>query len=75
MSFTRLVPLTALLALSGCIYHTHEHIDEVVCDLARQPYDPAPPGQPKCRKQGPTIRGSAHPPRKAKVRRSAQPMR
>jgi cobalt-zinc-cadmium efflux system outer membrane protein len=30
------------LFVSGCLYHTREHIDEVVCNLADHPYDPGP---------------------------------
>jgi cobalt-zinc-cadmium efflux system outer membrane protein len=45
MPFARLLPLSALLLLGGCVYHVREQVDQQVCDLARLPYDLAPPGQ------------------------------
>jgi cobalt-zinc-cadmium efflux system outer membrane protein len=45
MPLSRLLPLTALIVLSGCVYGVRERTDRVQCDLALKPYDLAPPGQ------------------------------
>jgi cobalt-zinc-cadmium efflux system outer membrane protein len=45
MPLPRLLPLTALIVLSGCVYGVRERTDQVQCDLAMKPYDLAPPGQ------------------------------
>jgi cobalt-zinc-cadmium efflux system outer membrane protein len=45
MPLTRLLPLTALALLSGCVYGVRERTDRLQCDLAMKPYDLAPPGQ------------------------------
>jgi cobalt-zinc-cadmium efflux system outer membrane protein len=45
MPLTRLLPLTALVLLSGCVYGVREKADQVQCDLSLKTYDLAPPGQ------------------------------
>jgi cobalt-zinc-cadmium efflux system outer membrane protein len=45
MPLTRLLPLTALVLLSGCLYGVREKTDLVQCDLSLKTYDLAPPGQ------------------------------
>jgi cobalt-zinc-cadmium efflux system outer membrane protein len=42
MSPGRLLILSGLLVLSGCLYHAREWTDDVVCDLAGRPYDLQP---------------------------------
>jgi cobalt-zinc-cadmium efflux system outer membrane protein len=43
MSPRRLLALSGLLLLGGCLYHAREQADDVVCTLAAQPFDVAPP--------------------------------
>src|SRR5262249_20605164 len=45
MPLTRLLPLTALTVLSGCVYGVRERTDGVQCARAMKPYALAPPGQ------------------------------
>lgn len=45
MPLPRLLPLSALVLLGGCVYHVREQVDAVQCNLSLQPYDLAPPGQ------------------------------
>jgi cobalt-zinc-cadmium efflux system outer membrane protein len=52
MSQRRLLVLSGLLLLSGCLYHAREQADETVCALASHPYDLLPP-QPAEAKTGP----------------------
>jgi outer membrane protein, heavy metal efflux system len=49
MSVRRLLALSGLLLLGGCLYHVREQADEVVCTLAAQPYDllPSAPAESK----------------------------
>jgi cobalt-zinc-cadmium efflux system outer membrane protein len=42
MSLRRLLALSGLLLLGGCLYHVRERVDEVTCDLAARPYDHQP---------------------------------
>jgi cobalt-zinc-cadmium efflux system outer membrane protein len=39
----RLLALSGMLLLSGCLYHAREQADKTVCDLAARPYDLQPP--------------------------------
>jgi outer membrane protein, heavy metal efflux system len=39
----RLMVLSGMVLLSGCLYHAREHTDQVVCNLAAVPYDLQPP--------------------------------
>jgi outer membrane protein, heavy metal efflux system len=43
MSPRRLLALSGLLLLGGCLYHARERADDVVCTLAAQPFDLQPP--------------------------------
>jgi cobalt-zinc-cadmium efflux system outer membrane protein len=43
MARRRLLALSGMLLLSGCLYHAREQVDKTVCDLAAQPYDRLPP--------------------------------
>ena len=54
MPLTRLLPLTALVLLSGCVYGVRERTEQVQCDLSLKPYDLAPPGQAEPPKMGDT---------------------
>ncbi len=45
MSFPRLLPLSALFLLSGCVYGVRQRSDQVQCDLSLRQYDQAPAGQ------------------------------
>jgi cobalt-zinc-cadmium efflux system outer membrane protein len=49
MSLRRLLALSGVLVLGGCLYHARERVDQVVCDLGRRTYDPQPaqPPEPK----------------------------
>jgi cobalt-zinc-cadmium efflux system outer membrane protein len=47
MSVRRLLALSSLLFLGGCLYHVRERADEVVCALAAQPFDLQPPAETK----------------------------
>jgi cobalt-zinc-cadmium efflux system outer membrane protein len=42
MSVRRLLALSGMLLLSGCLYHAREETDKVVADLAARPYDLLP---------------------------------
>jgi cobalt-zinc-cadmium efflux system outer membrane protein len=42
MSLRRLVPLSGLLLLSGCLYHVQEQTDAVVQEMAARPFDLGP---------------------------------
>lgn len=41
--YVRLMVLSGIVLLSGCLYHAREHTDQVVCNLAAVPYDLEPP--------------------------------
>src|SRR5207245_235369 len=42
MSWRRLLALSGMLLLSGCLYHARERADEMVCIIAAQPLDIQP---------------------------------
>jgi cobalt-zinc-cadmium efflux system outer membrane protein len=43
----RVLLLSGLLLLSGCLWHVREKVDSAVWDLAGRPFDLAPPGPPE----------------------------
>jgi cobalt-zinc-cadmium efflux system outer membrane protein len=50
MSMRRLLALSSMLLLGGCLFHARERTDQVTVDLAAQPYDAQPaeaPDSPK----------------------------
>jgi cobalt-zinc-cadmium efflux system outer membrane protein len=55
MPLRRLLPLTALLLLSGCVYHVREQVDLAACDLTLKPYDLAPPAPAPAQKPAPGV--------------------
>ncbi|MFL5244982.1 MAG: TolC family protein [Gemmataceae bacterium] len=61
MVLRRLLVLACLLLLSGCLYHAQERADQVLCDLAIQPYDRAPSQSPDKGPVPPVDNSSAKP--------------
>jgi cobalt-zinc-cadmium efflux system outer membrane protein len=66
MSFQRLLVLSGMLLLSGCLYHARERTDQVVADLAVHPFDlqpaaPTPIMLPAEAKSGPALGGNVPP--------------
>jgi cobalt-zinc-cadmium efflux system outer membrane protein len=63
--FRRRLLFSGLLLLSGCLYNARERTDEIVCNLAAQPYDLLPQTSPETKPAGPAR--SSPPARKAQA--------
>jgi hypothetical protein len=61
MQGRRLLALSGLLLLSGCLYHAREHADETLCALAARPYDLLPTQPAESKTGAPTKKAETSP--------------